>query len=134
MAAHLFTQNILSGKAINVFNNGDVRRDFTYIDDCVVGVMRCIDRVPSSKEGETPFSIFNIGNSRSEKLLDFINIIENKVGNKAIINFLPMQKGDVQETYADIEETKRALGFDPKTNITEGLDMFINWYREYYKI
>ena len=81
-----------------------------------------------------PFAVFNIGNSRSEKLLEFINIIEDKVGNKAIINYLPMQDGDVRETYADIEESKQAFGFDPKTNIDEGLGKFVLWYRDYYKI
>ena len=134
MAAHLFTKNILSGEAINVFNHGEMRRDFTYIDDCVAGVLGCIDGAPASIKGVAPFAVFNIGNSRSEKLLDFINIIEDKVGSKAIINYLPMQDGDVRETYADIEETKQAFGFDPKTNIDEGLGKFVRWYRDYYKI
>ena len=134
MAAHLFTKNILSGEAINVYNHGDMRRDFTYIDDCVAGVLGCIAGAPTSIQGVAPFAIFNIGNSRSEKLLDFIRIIEDKVGNKAIINYLPMQDGDARETYADIEESKQVLGFEPKTNIDEGLGEFIRWYRDYYKI
>ena len=134
MAVFVFTKKILSGASINVFNNGNMRRDFTYIDDIVAGVLACIAKPPSSGSGEAPYAVFNIGNNRSEKLMDFIRILEKELGHKAEINFLPMQKGEVMETFADIENTKLVFGFDPKTNISEGVHNFILWYREFYGV
>ena len=134
MAAYLFTQQILAGSSINVFNNGHMRRDFTYIEDCVAGVVTCVFKGPEKFYDEAPFAVFNIGNSQSESLMDFIKIIEREVGREADIKFMPLQKGDVVETYADIEETKNAFGFDPKTNISEGLINFIGWYRDYHEV
>ena len=133
MAAYIFTKKILSGEQISVFNHGNMRRDFTYIDDCVAGILSCMSKQPVSINSAAPFTVFNIGNSRSEKLMDFIKIIECEIGREAIIKFLPMQKGDVAETYADIEETKKAFGFDPKIDISEGLVHFIRWYKDYHK-
>ena len=134
MAAYLFTKQILAGNPINVFNHGDMRRDFTYIEDCVAGVVNCVSTKPLIINDEAPFAVYNIGNSRSESLMDFINIIERELGREAKIKFLPLQKGDVVETYANIEDAKNTFGFDPKTNISEGLIKFIDWYRDYHKV
>ena len=134
MAAYLFTQQILAGNPINVFNHGDMRRDFTYIEDCVAGVVNCVSTKPLIINDEAPFAVYNIGNSRSESLMDFINIIERELGREAKIKFLPLQKGDVVETYANIEDAKNTFGFDPKTNISEGLIKFIDWYRDHHKV
>ena len=134
MAAYLFTKQILAGNPIKVFNHGDMRRDFTYIEDCVAGVVNCVSTKPLIRNGEAPFAVFNIGNSRSESLMDFINIIERELGREAKIKYLPLQKGDVVETYANIDEAKNTFGFDPKTNISEGLIKFIGWYRDYHKV
>lgn len=128
MAAYIFTSKIMAGERIPVFNNGDMRRDFTFIDDIVAGVMGCLDNpstVPSHR-------VYNIGNHRSEKLMDFIQTLEEAIGLKADIDFQPMQPGDVQETYADIEATQRDFGFEPTTSIAEGIPKFVDWYRSYH--
>ncbi len=128
MAAYIFTSKILAGEKIPVFNNGDMRRDFTYIDDIVAGVIGCLDNPVS-----TPVHrVYNIGNHRSEKLMDFIATLEDALGRKADIDFQPMQPGDVQETYADIEATRRDFGFEPATTIAEGIPRFVAWYRGYH--
>jgi len=130
MAAFIFTRKILAGEPIPVFNHGDMRRDFTFIDDIVAGVVGCLDHPPSSSD---PLNrLYNIGNSSSEALMDYIGLIEQALGRKAEFEFLPMQPGDVKETYADIEATRRDFGFEPKTPITEGIPRFIDWYRDYY--
>jgi len=134
MAVFVFTKKILSGEPIDVFNNGNMRRDFTYIDDIVAGVLACVAKPPALGSGEAPYAVFNIGNHRSEKLMDFIGILEKELGHKAEINFLPMQQGEVLETFADIENTRQAFGFEPKTNISDGVRNFILWYREFYGV
>jgi len=134
MAAFIFTRKILAGEPIEVFNNGDMQRDFTFIDDIVNGVVGCLDGPAQAINDKIPHRVYNIGNHKSEQLMDYIKILEVCLGRKAIINFQPMQQGDVKETYADIEATRRDFGFDPKASIAEGIHKFINWYREFYGI
>ena len=134
MAAVIFLSKILSGEAIPVFNNGDMQRDFTYVDDIVAGVVSCLDRPPGAKDDMPSHRIYNIGNNNSESLMRFISIIEDTIGIKAEIEFLPMQPGDVQATYADIEATTRDFGFVPSTPIDVGLPKLIGWYRDYYGV
>lgn len=129
MATFLFTRDIVAGKPIAVFNNGDMKRDFTYIDDIVAGILGVLSNTPS---GKPPYKIYNLGNNLSENLMDFINVLEESLGKKAIINFKPMQAGDVKETYADITDAQNDFGFTPKTSIQEGLPKFVEWYRSYY--
>ncbi|MAH84630.1 MAG: protein CapI [Rhodospirillaceae bacterium TMED8] len=134
MAAFIFIQKMLAGQAIPVFNNGDMKRDFTYIDDIVSGVVGCLDRPPITIDGgnEVPHAVYNIGNNKSENLMDFIAILERELGIKADIDFKPMQPGDVRETFADIESTRRDFGFEPTVTIAEGLPKVVSWYRDYY--
>jgi UDP-glucuronate 4-epimerase len=132
MSAFLFTKAILAGEPIQVFNNGDMRRDFTFIDDIVTGVVSIIDGPPSGPGA--PYRLYNIGNHRSEPLMRFIGLIEQSLGKKAEIEFLPMQPGDVKETYADIEAIQQDFGFQPATTIDSGIPRFIDWYREYHKV
>jgi UDP-glucuronate 4-epimerase len=132
MAYFSFTKAILEGKPINVFNNGDLARDFTYIDDIVSGVMSALDQVP--KSNEAPVMLYNIGNNSPVQLLDFIATIEKATGMVAIKNMLPMQPGDVSQTYANIDAISRDLGFKPKTDIQVGIRSFVAWYRDYYSI
>jgi UDP-glucuronate 4-epimerase len=126
MAYYIFTKKILNSEPISVFNNGDMKRDFTFIDDIIFGTKAAI------KENYN-LEIFNLGNNQSVKLLDFISVIENELNKKAIINFKPMQSGDVKETFADISESVDKLGFEPKVSIQEGLSKFIRWYKLYSK-
>jgi len=130
MSAYLFTKAILAGEPIAVFNNGNMRRDFTYIDDIVAGVLAALDRPPADG-GELPHRLYNLGNHRSEPLMRFIEVIERACGRKAAIEFKPMQPGDVPETYADIEESRRDLDFFPRTSIDEGVPRFVSWFRSY---
>jgi len=133
MAAFLFTKGILAGQPIQVFNNGNMRRNFTYVDDIVQGVLGCLMNPP--KEFKTPEDysrLYNIGNDRSEALMDFIGTLETLLGKKAIIDFQPIQAGDVPDTIADIEKTKTDFGFQPQTNIDVGLKNFVDWYQGYY--
>lgn len=134
MAAFIFVRNILSGQPIHVFNGGDMKRDFTYIDDIANGVLQCLDSPPPPVGNDAPCRLYNIGNSRSENLMDFIAVIEKTLGMKAEIEFRPMQLGDVKETYADIAAARRDFGYEPATSINEGIPRFIEWYREYYKV
>jgi UDP-glucuronate 4-epimerase len=124
MALFLFTKAILEGRPIEVFNEGRMKRNFTYIDDIVEGVLLALAH-------PVPYEIFNIGNSRAEDLMDFIREIEKNLGKKAIMDFKPMQAGDVPATVADIEKLSK-LGYCPKTNIDEGIRKFVEWYRGYY--
>jgi UDP-glucuronate 4-epimerase len=133
MAAWLFTEAILAGKPIRVFNHGNMRRDFTYVDDIVSGVLACLDRPPADGGGEPPHRLYNIGNHRSEDLTRFIALLEKALGRKAIIELEAMQPGDVPATYADIAETERDLGFTPTTPIDQGLPRFVAWYRAYHR-
>ncbi|HEX3753559.1 MAG TPA: NAD-dependent epimerase/dehydratase family protein [Rhizomicrobium sp.] len=130
MAAFLFARAILAGEPIKVFNRGQMWRDFTYIDDIVEGVLRALDHVP---RGVPPHALYNLGNHRSEKLTDFIAEIERALQRKAIMQLEPMQPGDVESTYADIEASRRDLGFEPKTPMSVGVHRFVDWYRDYYR-
>ena len=124
MAMYIFVKNIKSNLPINVFNNGNMKRDFTYIDDIVSGTKKAIYKNYNCE-------IFNLGNSKSEKLMDIVSIIEKKLDKKANINFMPMQQGDVPESFADITKSTKMLDYNPETNVEEGISSFINWYLEY---
>lgn len=128
MAAYLFTDAILAGRPIQVFNNGRMERDFTYIGD----VVSAVSAAASLRLAPGEHRLYNIGNSRPEKLLDFIAVLEQALGRHAIKEMRPIQPGDVPSTYADIGAARRELGYDPKTPITEGLPRFVAWYREYH--
>jgi UDP-glucuronate 4-epimerase len=143
MAYFLFTKAILAGQPINIFNNGNMARDFTYIDDIVEGVVRVIAKPPvanpawdtnqpDSATSWAPYRIYNIGNNQQEKLMYFIEVLEGCLGKKADKNFLPMQDGDVQQTYANIDDLVVDVGFRPSTPIEVGLQRFVTWYQEYY--
>ncbi len=134
MAAYLFTTKILAGEPIPVFNNGNMRRDFTYIDDIVAGVVGVLDHPFAAKEGEAPTRLYNIGNNRTETLMDYIGEIEKALGKKAICDMLPMQPGDVPATSADVTASMRDFGYDPKTTIREGIPNFIKWYKQYHGV
>lgn len=138
MSAFIFTKAILEGRPIRIFNHGDMRRDFTYIDDIVAGVLAVIDRPPEravpGSEGEAPNRVYNLGNHRSEPLLRFIELIEQACGREAIREFEAMQPGDVKETYADIVPAQRDLGFEPRVSIDEGIPRFVEWYRGYHGV
>lgn len=129
MAYWSFTENILSGKPIRVFNDGDMMRDFTYIDDIVAGVLATATK-PAVFEGETPHRIYNIGNNKPEKLLYFIEVLEDALGRKAEKIFEPMQPGDVYATYADIDAISNDYGFAPTTSLEEGIPKFVEWFCE----
>ncbi|HEY9658198.1 MAG TPA: NAD-dependent epimerase/dehydratase family protein, partial [Allocoleopsis sp.] len=139
----LFTQAILAGQPIEVFNYGKMRRDFTYIDDIVEGIVRVIDRPPQPNldwSGDTPdpgssmapYKLYNIGNHQPVELMHLIEVLESCLGVKAQKNFQPMQLGDVPATYADVDDLVQAVGFKPNTPIEVGVERFINWYRHYY--
>ena len=138
MAMWLFTKAIIEGRPINVFGEGRMRRDFTYIDDIVAGIVACLDSPPADdgvlKAGGSisPHRIYNIGNSRSEDLSEMISLIEKACGKTADRNLLPMQPGDVRDTYADISAIQRDLGFEPRTPISEGVPRFVQWYQDYH--
>ncbi len=131
MAYFKFTKSIVEGKAIDVYNNGDMMRDFTYIDDIVEGVCRIIDKVPQIDAA--PYKVYNIGNNNPVKLMDFISTIEKHLGKVAVKNFMPMQPGDVYATYADVDALIRDVGYRPDTDIDEGIGKFVEWYRKFYK-
>ena len=143
MAMFLFVKAMLAGKPIDVFNNGDMRRDFTYVDDVVEGVIRVSDRVPqpdaswngadpSPATSNAPYRVYNIGNSEPAELLGLIELLESELGVKAIKNLLPMQPGDVPETYADVSALERDVGFKPYTPLATGVARFVAWYRDFY--
>jgi UDP-glucuronate 4-epimerase len=131
MAAYLFTSAILAGRPIKVFNHGRMARDFTYIDDIVAGTIAAHDRPPADG---VRHRIYNLGNHRPEKLLDFIAVIERALGRTARKELLPLQPGDVPESFADITASRRDLGFDPKTTIEVGLARFVEWYKAYHGV
>lgn len=135
MAPMLFTKAILAGEAINVFNNGNLSRDFTYIDDIIEGVVRVIDRAPQVTEGKkVPAEIYNIGCGSPMQLMDFISTLEDALGRKAVKNMLPMQKGDVYTTYADTSKLERDFGYRPHVGLKQGIGEFVKWYTDYHKI
>ncbi len=144
MSMFLFTDKILKGEPIDVFNNGDHARDFTFIDDIVEGVVRTADRIttanpdwsgqePDPATSAAPYRLYNIGNHSPVRLMDYIACIEKAVGKTAAKNFLPMQPGDVPATYADVSDLKADAGFEPKTSIEDGVKRFVAWYRDFYK-
>jgi UDP-glucuronate 4-epimerase len=132
MAYYGFTRAILGGETIHVFNHGDMKRDFTYIDDVIDGVMATMASPPEGRGGAAPHRVYNIGNNRPEPLMHFIAVIEEAVGRKAVVQMAPMQPGDVKETYADISAIQRDIGFSPKTPIETGIPRFVEWYLEYH--
>ncbi len=129
MAYFSFTKAIFEDREIQVFNQGNLSRDFTYIDDIIAGILALLDRPPS---GEVPHRLYNLGNNRSETLMHFIEVLESACGREARKVFTEMQPGDVVATYADIETSRRDFGFDPRVSIEEGLPKFVAWYREFY--
>jgi UDP-glucuronate 4-epimerase len=130
MAMYLFTKAIVNEEPIKVYNQGKLSRDFTYIDEIVESIFRLI--LKPNATTDIPFNLFNIGNNKPEKLVDFIKEIERALGKKAIMEYLPMQLGDVEKTYADISSLSDFIFFKPKTSISQGIQKFITWYREYY--
>lgn len=145
MALFIFTKAILEGKPIDVYNHGKMKRDFTYIDDIVEGVVRITPNIPQPNTNWNgnqpdpatsfaPYKIYNIGNNKPVELMHFISVLEDKLGKKAVKNLLPIQEGDVPATFADIDDLTRDVGFKPETTIEEGIGHFVDWYREYYNI
>jgi UDP-glucuronate 4-epimerase len=145
MAPFLFTKAILIGEPINVFNYGKMRRDFTYIDDIVEGVVRVLDKVPTANpnwksdapdpsSSNAPYKLYNIGNNKPVELMHFIKVLEDCLGKKAQMNMLPLQPGDVLATYADVDDLVQDVGFKPNTSIETGIERFVAWYREYYNV
>ena len=145
MALFIFTRRILAGEAIDVFNHGKCRRDFTYIDDIIEGVTRTLDKIPvpdtawtadrpDPSSSRAPYRLYNIGNHQPVELMRFIEILEENLGKTAIKNMLPLQPGDVPATYADINDLHRDVGFKPVTPIEEGIARFVEWYRSHYNI
>lgn len=145
MALFLFTRKILAGEPIDVFNNGHHTRDFTYIDDIVEGVIRTMDNVPGTDptydplnpnpgSSSAPWRVYNIGNHQPVELLRYIEVLEDALGRKAERNLLPLQPGDVPDTYADVEALRRDTGYKPDTPIEVGVKRFVDWYREFYKV
>jgi UDP-glucuronate 4-epimerase len=145
MALFLFTEAILAGRPIDVFNHGNMKRDFTYVDDIVEGVVRLSRRIPEPDptfdpdhpdpaRSLAPFRIYNIGNSKPVDLLRMIEILEKELGRTARKNFLPMQPGDVPATWADVTDLVRDVGYQPATPLEEGIRRFVLWYREYHGV
>ena len=133
MAYYKFADKMRRGEPIQIYNNGDMLRDFTYVDDIVTGIVTMLCNPPDNKEG-APYKLYNIGNNTPEKLLDFIDILEEELGMKAIREYLPMQPGDVYQTYADVDDLMRDFGFRPSTPLREGIRRFAVWYKEYYGV
>jgi len=145
MALFMFTKNILAGEPIDVFNHGKHRRDFTYIDDIVEGVVRVIDNIPQPNPewdsndpdpatGNVPYQIYNIGNNNVVELMDYIKTLEDCLGKKAIMNMLPLQNGDVPDTFANVDDLVKNLDYKPNTSVKEGIKNFVDWYKGYYQI
>ena len=131
MALFKFTKNILAGKPIEVYNDGDMYRDFTYIDDIVKGVVELVDKSRALK-AKPPFAVYNIGNNKPVRLSDFVALVEDALGKKAEITYKPMQPGDVYKTYADVDMLMKDTGFRPGTELGDGIRNFVKWYRSYY--
>ena len=134
MAYFKFTNKICQDTPIQIYNQGDMYRDFTYVDDIVTGIERMLCNPPKKNEWGDAYKVYNIGNNKPEKLMHFIEVLEAQLGKKAIKEFLPMQPGDVYQTYADVTELENDFDFRPVTSIEEGLSRFVAWYKEYYKI
>jgi len=145
MALFLFTKAILAGEPIRVFNEGRMRRDFTFIDDIVEGVVRVLDTTatphagldpaePDPATSHAPYRIFNIGNDQPSELLRYIEVLEHELGRKAVMDLQPMQPGDVPATWAEVTALREAVGFVPATTIEEGIARFVAWYRDHYGV
>lgn len=134
MACFIFTQKIMKGETIKIFNNGDMYRDFTYVDDIVKGIENMLCNPPEADENGDRATVYNIGNNSPEKLMYFVETLEKALGKTAVKEFLPMQPGDVYQTYADVTPLIEKFGFKPSTSIEEGIGKFVEWYKEYYKI
>ncbi|HFD80659.1 MAG TPA: NAD-dependent epimerase [Gammaproteobacteria bacterium] len=145
MALFLFTRKILAGEPIDVFNYGKHRRDFTYIDDIVEGVIRTLDRIPQPNpdwsgdhpdpaSSTAPYALYNIGNNEPVELMHYIEVLEDCLGRKAQKNMLPLQPGDVPDTYADVQDLVRDVGYKPSMSVEQGVANFVSWYRDYYKV
>ncbi len=145
MALFIFTRKIAEGKSIDVYNNGEMKRDFTYIDDIVEGILKLIPATPKpnpnwdglnpdAASSFAPYRLYNIGNNQPVELLKFIEVIEAKIGKKAVMNFLPIQPGDVPITYANVDDLINTIGFKPNTSLDVGITKFVQWFREYYKV
>lgn len=143
MAMWLFTKAIIEGTPINVFNHGKMRRDFTFIDDIVEGVVRVNDRIPTANSDKAslddtttnaPYRIYNIGNNQPVELMTMIEALENALGKKSIKNMMDIQPGDVPETFADIDALQQDVGFSPATSIDDGISQFVTWYRNYHNL
>ena len=134
MAYFKFAKKIMAGEPIQIYNHGDMRRDFTYIDDIVAGIEKILCRPPGKDENGAAYKIYNIGNNKPEKLMDYISVLERCLGKEAKKEFLPMQPGDVYETYADVTDLMRDFDFKPSTTIEEGLSRFAEWFLDYYKV
>jgi UDP-glucuronate 4-epimerase len=145
MAYFKFADAIIKGNPIDVYNNGDMQRDFTYVDDIVEGIIRVLDRPakvnpdwnsnePDPATSSAPYRLYNIGNSSPVKLMNFIEALENAIGKKAVINFLPMQAGDVLSTDADMTDLEQEFNYQPHTNVQTGINQFVEWFRGFYKI
>lgn len=132
MAYFKFTEKIMNGEPIQIYNHGDMYRDFTYIDDIVKGMENILCKPPAANEKGICYKLYNIGNHQSKKLMDFIEALEKRLGKTAVKEFLPMQPGDVHRTYADVSELMQDFDFKPDTTIEEGLDKFVEWYLAYY--
>ena len=133
MAYFKFTNKILAGEPIQIYNNGDMYRDFTYIDDIVEGVENILCNPPAVNGKGARYKIYNIGNNKPVKLMDYIETLERCLGKTAVKEYLPMQPGDVYQTYADVSELMQDYDFKPDTSIEEGLSKFVDWYRMYYE-
>jgi len=140
MAMWIFTKALYEGRPLPLFNRGEMRRDFTYVDDIVRGVVACLDNPPADDGQEkaggstAPHALYNIGNNRSEDLMRVVELLEQATGRKAVIDEQPMQPGDVKETFADISAIERDHGFEPRTSIDEGVPRFVEWYKEYHRL
>ena len=145
MALFKFTRNIIDGKSIDVYNYGKHKRDFTYIDDIAEGVIQSLDNPadinkdwnsyePDPASSKAPWKIYNIGNNKPVQLMDYIEALENALGKKAKINFLPPQPGDVKDTHANINNLHKKFNYKPQTSVADGVNNFVKWFRDYYKI
>ncbi|MBN1907633.1 MAG: NAD-dependent epimerase [Deltaproteobacteria bacterium] len=145
MALFLFTKAIIEGRPIDVFNNGDMKRDFTYIDDIVTGVVKVLDhppmgnsewsgKVPDTSSSPAPYKVYNIGNNSPVNLMDFIKAIEKALGKEAKKNFMPMQAGDVPATWADVDDLVKDLGYAPSVNVVDGVERFVKWYINFFNV
>lgn len=133
MAYYGFSEKIMEGKPIKIFNQGDMYRDFTYIDDIVEGIMRILNNPPLPDEAGDRYKIYNIGNNKPEKLMDFIRTLENALGKTAQKEYYPMQPGDVYQTYADVDDLIKDFDYKPATGLEEGINKFAEWYKEWKK-